>query len=159
MPSTEAYHITEPHPSVPKTRYLYSGRGGAGNITQVNPKDITPGQTATGPAARTKITPHPADSLFTSGRGGAGNIHRERERAIFSFDEELEHQRRMMEHQAPVYHIGRGGTGNLVDERKASFSRHGSASSTSSVESDHSGRARRSADSAWSRIRHSLSKQ
>jgi hypothetical protein len=34
------------------------------------------------------------------------------ERLIFSFDEELERQRRVLAHAAPVYHFGRGGAGN-----------------------------------------------
>jgi hypothetical protein len=35
------------------------------------------------------------------------------ERPMFSFDEELERQRRVLQHAAPVYHyFGRGGAGN-----------------------------------------------
>ena len=48
-----------------------------------------------------------------SGRGGAGNAFPASERAIFSFDEELERQLRW-ESVAPVYHVGRGGAGNLI---------------------------------------------
>ena len=33
---------------------------------------------------------------------------------MFSFDEELERQRLA---EAPIYHVGRGGMGNAVDER------------------------------------------
>ena len=33
---------------------------------------------------------------------------------MFSFDEELERQRLA---EAPIYHVGRGGVGNAVDER------------------------------------------
>jgi len=34
------------------------------------------------------------------------------ERPIFSFDEELERQRKMLENMVPYVHIGRGGAGN-----------------------------------------------
>ena len=111
-----SYHITEPHPSTPAPT-IYYGRGGAGNVTRV-PKNITSGQDASGPASRIKLSPPPSNALFTSGRGGAGNIHREKERAMFSFDQELVQQERLREHAAPVYHIGRGGAGNLVEERQ-----------------------------------------
>lgn len=144
MPAS--YRITEPHPSVPASA-IYYGRGGAGNVTRVN--QVTPGQDASGPASRIKLTPPPSNSRFLSGRGGAGNVHREKERAMFSFDEELAQQERLREHAAPVYHIGRGGAGNLVDEapRKA---RTGSTSSGGS--SDSSDGVRRSVESAWHKM-------
>jgi hypothetical protein len=56
------------------------------------------------------------------------------ERPIFSFDEELERQRRMMQNIAPVYHIGRGGAGNYASGSEAgSLSRRSSAGSDSSA--------------------------
>jgi len=150
--SSQQYRITEPHPSVPASHYFHSGRGGAGNVAHVNPKNVTAGPDATGPASSAPIRATSGNAYFTAGRGGAGNIHREKERAMFSFDEELERQRRMMEHSAPVYHIGRGGAGNLVDEmsekRRASRSSSGSTSSTESV--------RHSMEGAWSKVRGSL---
>lgn len=153
---SNTYRITEPHPSVPASHYIYSGRGGAGNITRVNPKDITKGADATGPASRIKL-PRNRTNLFTSGRGGAGNVHSEKERAIFSFDEELAQQRRIMENSAPVYHYGRGGAGNYVDEMQPKASRTNSASSTASSDSN-STRGRGSIDGAWARITRSLSR-
>ena len=84
---------------------------------------------------------------FATGRGGAGNIHPSSERAIFSFDEELERQMSRDRHAAPVYHVGRGGAGNVYgrSERDVVFDRmaknrkwsddSGSAKSTSSAES------------------------
>lgn len=147
MPS---YHITEPHPTVGSS-YIYSGRGGAGNVTRVSPKSLTHGQSASGPASRVKLTPPPSNAYFASGRGGAGNMHREKERAIFSFDEELAQQERLRSQQAPVYHVGRGGAGNLVDEMKPHSQRQNSHSSQSSVESDKDG-VRRSVESAWHRL-------
>jgi hypothetical protein len=152
------YSITEPHPSVPKSKYMHSGRGGAGNFAQVNPENITAGQSATGPASIRPLKPSPPDSYFTAGRGGAGNIHRERERAIFSFDEELERQRRMTEHQAPIYHVGRGGAGNLVEELRPRMGSRSSASSANSSGSNFNDRVRGSMDGAWTRIVGSFSK-
>jgi len=73
---------------------------------------------------------------------------------MFSFDEELERQRKLMEHQAPIYHIGRGGAGNLVDDmsqkRRESRSSAGSTSSSESV--------RHSMEGAWSKVRGSLAR-
>ncbi|KAJ4299127.1 hypothetical protein N0V90_004371 [Kalmusia sp. IMI 367209] len=144
--------IYEPHPSVPASNAFYAGRGGAGNVTRVNPKNITAAADASGPASRIKLSPPPSNALFSSGRGGAGNIHREKERAMFSFDEELAQQERLREHAAPVYHIGRGGAGNLVEERQKT-SRQNSASSTLSSDSDR--RVRGSIEGAW----HKMSRQ
>ncbi|QDS70860.1 hypothetical protein FKW77_005598 [Venturia effusa] len=143
------YSITEPHPSVPASNYYLSGRGGAGNMTRVSAQTVSAGPDATGPAARVAIPTHSSDAYFAAGRGGAGNMHREKERAIFSFDEELERQARLMNHQAPVYHVGRGGAGNVDGSLEtARRSSHSSSDSTSSAES-----VRRSMDSAWNRVR------
>jgi hypothetical protein len=150
------YRITEPHPSVPASNVYYAGRGGAGNVTRVNPKDLTDGPNATGPASRIKLSSPPADSLFTSGRGGAGNIHREKERAMFSFDEELAQQERLREHAAPVYHIGRGGAGNYIDEMHPRPHRQNSASSNGSSDSETG--VRRSVESAWGRVSKTFSR-
>ncbi|KAJ4350385.1 uncharacterized protein N0V89_009006 [Didymosphaeria variabile] len=149
MPS---YHITEPHPSASAS--VYYGRGGAGNVTRI-PKNVTSGPDASGPASRVKLSPPPSNALFTSGRGGAGNIHREKERAMFSFDEELAQQERLREHAAPVYHIGRGGAGNLVEER-GKTSRQNSASSSGSVESERG--VRGSIEGAWMKVSRSFSR-
>jgi hypothetical protein len=137
---------------------MHSGRGGAGNYSQVNPEKITSGQSASGPASIRPLKPASPNSYFASGRGGAGNIHREKERAIFSFDEELEWQRRMTEHQAPIYHVGRGGAGNLVDEMRPRMDSRSSTSSTSSAGSNLNDRVRGSVDGALNRIRSSFSK-
>ncbi|EFQ90267.1 hypothetical protein PTT_13130 [Pyrenophora teres f. teres 0-1] len=139
------FHISEPHPSA--SAYMYSGQ-------------ITPGPTATGPASRTKLPPPPTNAFYATGRGGAGNMKRS-ERAIFSFDEELQQQERLRTQQAPVYHIGRGGAGNLVDEMKPRSQRLNSASSTtsaSSVESEKDG-VRRSVEHAWQRLSRQFSHQ
>ncbi|KAF2816995.1 uncharacterized protein BDZ99DRAFT_456799 [Mytilinidion resinicola] len=149
-----SYQITEPHPSVPASNYYHAGRGGAGNIARVNPKSVTAGPDATGPASVVKITPPPQNAYFMSGRGGAGNLHREKERAIFSFDEELAQQQRLMEHAAPVYHIGRGGAGNEVHDGTA---RTNSASSTLSADS-HASRTRTSIEGAWHRVSKNFSR-
>jgi len=147
------YHITEPHPSIPASHIYHSGRGGAGNVTRVNPKSTTTGPNASGPASLTPLTPPPSNALFMSGRGGAGNVHREKERAMFSFDEELAQQERLREHAAPVYHIGRGGAGNLIDEMQPRrVERQNSASSANSSDSEKEHGVRRSMESAWARV-------
>lgn len=150
-----SFHVTEPHPTVAST-YIYSGRGGAGNAMRVNPSQVTNGQTASGPASRIKLT-SPPNNCYLTGRGGAGNM-KKTERAMFSFDEELQQQERLRAQQAPVYHIGRGGAGNLIDEWKPRAQRQNSASSNSSVESEKDG-ARRSVDSTWRRISRPFSHQ
>jgi len=95
---------------------------------------------------------------FKIGRGGAGNVHPATERAIFSFDEELERQMRRESVVAPVYHVGRGGAGNMVYGDHQS-SRTGSRSETGSMGSANSGssdgvasRARRSLEKGWGKI-------
>jgi hypothetical protein len=148
------YSITEPHPSVPQSHFIHSGRGGAGNVAKINPKDITKGTTAEGPASATQLRAPPANSWFAAGRGGAGNMHHEKERAIFSFDEELARQQKMMEHQAPYYHVGRGGAGNLVDE--CAQKRRSSASSSESQSS--AGSVRHSMEAGLNKIRGSFSR-
>ncbi|KIW08667.1 uncharacterized protein PV09_00620 [Verruconis gallopava] len=145
------YSITEPHPSVASAHYASYGRGGAGNYVRINPKNITNGATAEGPASVTKLRTPPPDSYFAAGRGGAGNVHRESERAIFSFDEELERQQKMLDHQTPYYHIGRGGAGNLVEEQPKR------RSSASSSESTHS--VRHSMEAGLNKIRDSFSRR
>lgn len=155
------FHLTEPHPSVPRTSYIHSGRGGAGNFKHIDPSTVTSPSSASGPAS---LTPLPgADTTtraFTSGRGGAGNVHRASERAIFSFDEELERQRIVDAKVAPVYHIGRGGAGNLIDDRRPSMDSHrqGSASSMMSRDSDVSDKARRSVEGAFRKVSRTFSR-
>jgi hypothetical protein len=112
--SSTRYSIVEPHPSVPASHYFTTGRGGAGNRVKA-PSSVTRGSDASGPAARVNLAgPHyNPPKTFTTGRGGAGNVHPSSERAIFSFDEELERQLSQERHAAPVYHVGRGGAGNI----------------------------------------------
>lgn len=132
------FHLTEPHPSVPSSHYIGTGRGGAGNIKHVDPRSVTPSTSASGPASCVKLTPPPSSGRFVGGRGGSGNIHYNSERAMFSFDEELALQQKIQEHVTPVYHIGRGGAGNAVDEARPHSSRKGSASSIMSRSSNES---------------------
>ena len=106
-----------------------------------------------------------------TGRGGAGNVHHPpSERAIFSFDEELERQLSQDRHAAPVYHVGRGGAGNVygraglqdarverylsgVDRRKSSDDSE-SQKSDSSMRSAESGAdvATRAVKKGWKKI-------
>lgn len=145
-----SYLINEPHPSAPRgrsTAYLGSGRGGAGNFKRYNVQELTVGNEATGPASRGAISPPPPNQKYTAGRGGMGNTftRQESQRAIFSFDEELARDQKLMDARAkaPVYHTGRGGSGNFVDEMKPSASRQNSAASVSSNGSSVSDKARR----------------
>jgi hypothetical protein len=131
------YLVTEPHPHPGK--YIHSGRGGAGNTFKA-PK-ASNGGSAKGPASLFETSlPERTTSKFSSGRGGAGNIHHKSERAIFSFDEELERQstqeKRMKE--GAVWHVGRGGAGNWITTRSDS-SRKDSTSSAGSDDSPRSG--------------------
>jgi len=81
----------------------------------------------------------------------------ETEETMFQFDEEMVKRR---ESQAPVYHIGRGGAANFIDETKPKTTRMGSTDSTASVNSDHStGSVRRSMEGAFGRLSRKLSKQ
>jgi hypothetical protein len=134
MPSL--YQITEPHPHTGK--YVHSGRGGAGNTFKA-PKTSNP-STARGPASLLGAELPQTGSKFSSGRGGAGNIHNSSERAIFSFDEELERQstREKKMKDGAVWHVGRGGAGNYASSRPTS-SRKDSSSSSDSGSSTRSG--------------------
>lgn len=138
------YSIVEPHPSVtPQQQYITTGRGGAGNVVKA-PTSVTRGSDASGPASRaSNASLNTPRRSYVAGRGGAGNHIHDPPR-MFSFDEELERQMQQSKHIAPVYHVGRGGAGNLHRSSNASTetknllprrdSNH-SASSTSSAES------------------------
>jgi len=125
-------HITAPYPSAAPTKYVHTGIGGAGNYHRYEPA-ASPSSSSSSRSTTTAMPTHPPAQprRFTTGRGGAGNRCQPSERAIFSFDEELEPVRRGSEGMAPVYHIGRGGVGNLLDERRisAGAERAGSISS------------------------------
>jgi hypothetical protein len=139
------YQITEPHPHPGK--YTHSGRGGAGNTFKA-PKTSS-GASARGPASLFEYGLPKSTSKFSSGRGGAGNIHEPNERAIFSFDEELERQstREKRLKESGVWHVGRGGAGNYAVLNSTS----GRKNSSSSSESDRSG--------FFGRLSHSFERQ
>ncbi|KAL2835207.1 hypothetical protein BDW59DRAFT_137323 [Aspergillus cavernicola] len=148
MPTVN-YRVVEPHPSIPHTSRpaLHTARGGAGNIISLKNTMTTDSRSATGPASLTRLDSH-APTSFTTGRGGAGNIHDTSERAIFSFDEELE---REMRRAAPVYHVGRGGAGNMMHrngDKESILSRKYSASSRTSAKSNISSTSDRARDMA-----------
>lgn len=139
------YSIVEPHPSI-STRQMYiaTGRGGAGNAVKA-PSQVTRGSDASGPASRAPdASLHAPRKSFIFGRGGAGNHIHESPR-MFSFDEELQQQMQQTQHMAPVYHVGRGGAGNLHRSYDSStdamhvFSRRHSNNSTASTSSAESG--------------------
>ncbi|PWY88523.1 hypothetical protein BO70DRAFT_286362 [Aspergillus heteromorphus CBS 117.55] len=155
MPSSVNYRVIEPHPSIPHTSRpaLHTARGGAGNVINLKGTRTTDSRTATGPASLTRLDSN-VPSTFTSGRGGAGNVHSSSERAIFSFDEELE---RGLRRAAPVYHVGRGGAGNMIfgDDSSSSLSRKFSVSSNSTSSSTGSTRERalRGLEKGWGKLR------
>lgn len=122
------YTIHEPTPTYPPA--IPHGRGGAGNRA----RPLPPSTLKTPPANTLHInTPN-----FSTGRGGVGNMHTSSasDRRMFSFDEELAKQGKAI--ASPVYHIGRGGQGNAVQERRresdASGSSKGSGSGKGSLE-------------------------
>lgn len=153
------YSVIEPHPT-PSTAYLQTGRGGAGNI--VKSKNVSSGRDAVGPASKVSLNKRRPSNNFVSGRGGAGNVHPSSERAIFSFDEELDRQMKVEKEPAPVFHTGRGGAGNTIfsDEypRRSSDRRPSEVASVRSAGSTESGadtmnrNVRRGLDRAWSKI-------
>ena len=73
-------------------------------------------------------------------------MHHSKERAMFSFDEELD---RIKLADAPVYHVGRGGYGNSVDDRRGSSVRQGSSSSMTSKDSDESEMMKKGSKVEW----------
>lgn len=137
--------ITEPHPSVPKTgsTYINGGRGGAGNYKRYKAEDLTDGPSAAGPASRVNLLSKSLkkQNLLPVGRGGSGNMCKpttDAEERVFQFDEEMA---RRGASQAPVYHIGRGGAANWVDERDEAQQdrmRQDSSASSGSVSSESS---------------------
>jgi hypothetical protein len=159
MPYHSAYQVVEPHPSTSTSQpAFHTGRGGAGNVARLNSSSsFTLGPSASGPSSITALDRH-VPKTFKTGRGGAGNIHQSSERAIFSFDEELERQMRRESVTAPVYHVGRGGAGNMVygdhqSSRQTSRSETGSMGSADSNASDGvASRARRSLEKSWGKI-------
>jgi Protein of unknown function (DUF3602) len=155
MSSSRSYSLVEPHPHT-TAPYVHTARGGAGNTSK--PTSST-NSCATPASIPRKFAEHKQPNTFKSGRGGAGNVHYSSERAIFSFDEELERQMRQQEAMAPVYHVGRGGAGNMIYADSSSTRQHDpetlSARSTSSTESgvDIATRAvRRSLEKGWAKV-------
>ena len=107
---SDSYHVVEPHPTA-NSQYIHTARGGAGNVAKATA--TTKGSEARGQALVTDLKVKPSRTCL-AGRGGAGNTHFNPERAMFSFDEDLERQMRHEKGLAPVYHVGRGGAGNMI---------------------------------------------
>ncbi|KAL8862509.1 MAG: hypothetical protein Q9178_001007 [Gyalolechia marmorata] len=113
--------LSEPHPTTTSSTRLPTGRGGAGNFTRPPPPSALPSTTTTIDASSSSIfsSASSKNNKFVTGRGGVGNFHGANEqRPMFKFDEELEKERRHSE-AVPVYHVGRGGVGNLINEMSA----------------------------------------
>ena len=138
------YRLSEPIAD-PAKPCVYTGRGGAGNMTRDWPStSFTHHTTYKNLCFLQSQEPYPPPSnlsstatrpsqrkAYTFGRGGFGNSHPASEAAMFSFDEELDRVRKAAETMVPVYHIGRGGQGNTVYSLESS-TRNSSASSTGS---------------------------
>ncbi|KAL8713858.1 MAG: hypothetical protein Q9220_002003 [cf. Caloplaca sp. 1 TL-2023] len=109
--------LSEPHPTTTASTRLPTGRGGAGNFTRPPPPSSLPSTTTSvQPSSSSTFSTSSQHNKFITGRGGAGNMHTaSSERPMFKFDEELERERRHAE-VVPVYHVGRGGMGNLINE-------------------------------------------
>jgi len=147
--SSRNYSIVEPHPHATKP-YIHTSRGGAGNVVKSASGSKWGSTSSTSSSASFASSSQP--NTFKSGRGGAGNVHHNSERAIFSFDEELQREMRQQEAMAPVYHVGRGGVGNMAHPSDSSSRRKNSeTASTRSTSSTESG-----ADIATRAIRRSL---
>ncbi|KAJ5169701.1 Protein of unknown function DUF3602 [Penicillium coprophilum] len=153
MPSN--YRVVEPHPSVPHAGRpaVYTGRGGCGNVVNLKNTKTTDSRSATGPASLARLDSR-TPTTFISGRGGAGNIHSSSERAIFSFDEELERRTRLPRRT--------GGAGNTMyrdDCSNSTLSRKFSAASTATNSSSGSvadrarDMARRGLEKGWGKLK------
>lgn len=150
------FSVTEPHPTVPKAGvYLAGGRGGAGNYHRYKAEDLTTGPNAAGPASLLPLSKKFPRSVAV-GRGGAGNHYKmpETEQSMFQFDEEMVSRR---ETYAPVYHIGRGGAANYVNENKPKSQRQYSTGSSGSTTSNES--VRRSLEGVVGKLQRKLSRQ
>ncbi|TQN67458.1 hypothetical protein CSHISOI_07981 [Colletotrichum shisoi] len=79
--------VTEPHPTVAPNTYIYSGRGGAGNIFRA--PVTTPAAGITTPLKPAAVN---GPRRFYSGIGGAGNRHTAQERPVRTFDEDFDRQ-------------------------------------------------------------------
>ncbi|RVD83807.1 uncharacterized protein DFL_005581 [Arthrobotrys flagrans] len=91
----------------PHTAYYHTGIGGAGNYRKLTAAEVA------APKAKTHDI-KPQARPFYGGRGGVGNAHAASERAMFSFDEELQRDKLRRDSIAPMYTVGRGGAGNIV---------------------------------------------
>ncbi|KAL8907835.1 MAG: hypothetical protein Q9207_001158 [Kuettlingeria erythrocarpa] len=129
--------LSEPHPSTTSSTRLPTGRGGAGNFTRPPPPSALPSTTTVvdSSSSSTYSSASSKQNKYLTGRGGAGNFQAaNEERPMFKFDEELERERRASE-VVPVYHVGRGGAGNLIHEMDTSR-RDSSASERSNASRD-----------------------
>ena len=80
---------------------------------------------------------------------------------MFSFDEELERQMRQEKELAPVYHVGRGGAGNMIYIDDSTRRRSSQTTDTASARSNSSAESgahavnrniRRGIERGWSKM-------
>ena len=174
------YLLTEafPRPSYP----YHTGRGGAGNVVRKRPQLVNSSNANTINSSdslnNSTIDPELANCVYppprgmsvstnatrpsqrwkglSSGRGGFGNLHPASELAMFSFDEELERLNKTQDSIAPVYHVGRGGMGNLARDRASTSVTDSPWSSSTSYSMSAS--SAESTESEGSRLRSALEK-
>lgn len=139
---------------------VHTSRGGASNVA---PRDkVTSFSQSTGaPTSTTGPHHNSPKELRSFGRGGAGDVYyNSSEWAIFSFDEELECQLRRETEAAPIFHVGRGGAGDMRHPREYNLTKRpsetGSIGSNSSALSE-TDRAtdkssRRNIEKGWGRV-------
>jgi hypothetical protein len=113
-----SYQITEPHPTTLTNHYIHTGRGGAGNTIRVAPSTSTAGSSKLSTLSK---TPSNTSSIRNStkastGRGGAGNIYPHSALSHFSLSDEMDAQA-ARESGREVWHVGRGGAGNLASQK------------------------------------------
>jgi len=160
----------------PTPAYMHTARGGAGNIAKTTPTmnttTLLEPQSKPQPVQKQQLhrrLPPPPSTVFPTsrGRGGAGNMHHqsqsnhqcESSRTIFSFDEELAFQLRHESHLPPVYHVGRGGAGNIVQQQRQQRKDSETSSTSSTTSTTTSARSVESgADVATRNLRRGLEK-
>jgi len=137
----------------PHTAFYHTGIGGAGNYRKLTSSELAAPKTKTHDI---KPTVRP----FYGGRGGVGNAHSASERAMFSFDEELQRDKLRRDSIAPMYTVGRGGAGNIVPHEEEGHDSEAEEDRVSlegsvrriSESSNHSGYSSRSISSNADRI-------
>lgn len=156
---SSSYAFGHPHSTFYSKRpTTHTSRGGASNVAPLD--KVTSFSQSAGSTTSTAGLHHSSPrELRTFGRGGAGDVYSSSELAIFSFDEELERQLKREKEAAPIFHVGRGGAGNMRHPGEYSFARK--RSETSSIRSNSSAdsendratdKSRRNIETGWGKV-------